>query len=360
MTVNQNSENNLPQPVKRYIKLVKYRQKLQRPLGYIQEGEGRGTPRRTSDPGSKDESVLSKSYPRLAERTVHAYIDSPMRKSMFKLVKLDEEKKKSPRTPRTHMKKISTSAINMYFHSGDWDDSMSTSMTEYDARKDSNCDYVKTESFKKHMKQMEKRMEKDMPYKKNGAKQDQSQEIDWSFFDIYRDANVEDYSAGMTFEAAKKALFVLWDDLLIPVRRRQLFIDVHINNNVKRNEVAIIGEINLLVICRDKLIDVLEAINARESIVLEIESLNIMINKSEQDQDKASTRGLKADLLRKNVILEQLHERLQHLIQEFNEDYRDITGTKKRMTTFYYNGVDVVKELKEASAELNNSNKPIS
>lgn len=162
-------------------------------------------------------------------------------------------------------------------------------------------------------------------------------EIDWGRFDINTGGNVDELSHEMTFENSKRSLLILWHDLFVPEDHQRAFGDVHFSSFSTHSGASILGEINLLIMCRDKLIEILKNLKKLEAVRKDIRSIETLSNAG----------ALLDELTNLKKKARHLHVETLGLMYEFVEDHANISGRTSAGTrkTFIYNGEDMIKRL---------------
>lgn len=145
--------------------------------------------------------------------------------------------------------------------------------------------------------------------------------------------DVNSVNLDMDFDDAKKLLKRLWQEIRVPPAEQHKFADMHFVKRDTVNEACILSQINKVLFCRNTLVDILNAIQARNILILKLKFV----------------RSVKSDKHIKRVAdqLVQCTKQLLSKISDWETEYsRWFNGG-----TFVYNKVNVVDALKSALSD---------
>lgn len=137
----------------------------------------------------------------------------------------------------------------------------------------------------------------------------------------------------MDFEDAKKLLRKLWHEIRVPASEQTKFTNLHFHKKDTVNEACILSQINKVLFCRNSLIDILNAIQARNMLILKLKFVRTV--KSDKHINRVTDQ------------LIQCTKQLLDKIGDWEAEYsRWFNGG-----SFVFNKVNVVEALKSALSD---------
>jgi hypothetical protein len=177
--------------------------------------------------------------------------------------------------------------------------------------------------------------------------------LDWSQLnmDVMIDKGVLQQEMG--FEDAKVTLKKIWKELRIPADIQQQFQKKHFfPDYAPQDEVAILATINELIMCREKLINIISAIKARELLIAELDGMKSNVPtrsvtpNSTQGAISAEINEREQQRIARRSSLVECSKKLLANISELRDEYGKYYGTELG-DKFWYKNKNLLEELNE-------------